>query len=51
MGVRHGEKAWQDKVNNWIGANQGKIDSILASYQVPLLKPIDVKEDKPGGAQ
>jgi len=52
MGVRHGEQAWHDKVNNWIGANHGKIDGILASYQVPLLKPVDVKEDKPaGGAQ
>jgi hypothetical protein len=52
MGVRHGEKAWHDKVDNWIGENHDKIDGILASYQVPLLKPIDVKEDKPaGGAQ
>ncbi|HTH61160.1 MAG TPA: substrate-binding domain-containing protein [Paraburkholderia sp.] len=51
MGVRHGEKAWHDKVDEWIGANQGKIDSILASYQVPLLKPVDVKEGKRGGAQ
>jgi len=52
MGVRHGEKDWQDKINSWVGANQGKIDSILTSYQVPLLKPIDVKEDTAaGGAQ
>jgi hypothetical protein len=37
MGVRYGEKAWHDKVDNWIGANQPKIDQILTSYQVPLL--------------
>jgi quinoprotein dehydrogenase-associated probable ABC transporter substrate-binding protein len=37
MGVRYGEKAWKDKVDNWIGANQPKIDQILTSYQVPLL--------------
>jgi len=47
MGVRHGEKAWQQKVDNWVGANHDKIDSILTSYQVPLLKPIDVKEAQP----
>jgi len=49
MGVRHGEKAWQDKVNNWVSANQAKIDSILTSYQVPLLKPVDVEQGKPSG--
>jgi quinoprotein dehydrogenase-associated probable ABC transporter substrate-binding protein len=37
MGVRYGEKAWRDKIDNWIGSNQPKIDQILTSYQVPLL--------------
>jgi quinoprotein dehydrogenase-associated probable ABC transporter substrate-binding protein len=37
MGVRYGEKAWRDKVDNWIASNQPKIDQILTSYQVPLL--------------
>ncbi|HTI17710.1 MAG TPA: substrate-binding domain-containing protein [Trinickia sp.] len=37
MGVRYGEKAWHDKVDNWIASNQPKIDQILTSYQVPLL--------------
>ena len=36
MGVRYGEKAWRDKVDNWIASNQPKIDQILSSYQVPL---------------
>jgi quinoprotein dehydrogenase-associated probable ABC transporter substrate-binding protein len=47
MGVRYGEKAWKDKVDQWIGAHHDKIDSILTSYEVPLLKPIDVPADKP----
>ncbi|AET92060.1 amino acid ABC transporter substrate-binding protein [Burkholderia sp. SFA1] len=37
MGVRYGEKAWRDKVDNWIASNQPKIDQILSGYQVPLL--------------
>lgn len=41
MGVRYGEKSWKDKIDQWIGANQDKIDAILASYDVPLLKPVD----------
>jgi quinoprotein dehydrogenase-associated probable ABC transporter substrate-binding protein len=48
MGVRYGEKDWKDKVDQWIGANHDKIDSILATYQVPMLKPVDVP--KPGDA-
>jgi quinoprotein dehydrogenase-associated probable ABC transporter substrate-binding protein len=49
MGVRYGEKAWHDKVDQWIGANQDKIDRILTSYNVPLLKPIDTPSEKPSG--
>jgi quinoprotein dehydrogenase-associated probable ABC transporter substrate-binding protein len=37
MGTRYGEKAWKEKIDQWIGANQAKIDKILAGYQVPLL--------------
>jgi quinoprotein dehydrogenase-associated probable ABC transporter substrate-binding protein len=37
MGVRYGEKAWKDKIDNWIATNQPKIDQILTGYQVPLL--------------
>ncbi|SIT38472.1 Extracellular solute-binding protein family 3 [Paraburkholderia ribeironis] len=48
MGVRYGEKAWKDKVDQWIGANHDKIDSILTTYQVPMLKPVDLPAPKPG---
>jgi quinoprotein dehydrogenase-associated probable ABC transporter substrate-binding protein len=52
MGVRYGEKAWKDKIDQWIGANHDKIDSILTSYEVPLLKPIDTDAARPAdGAQ
>jgi quinoprotein dehydrogenase-associated probable ABC transporter substrate-binding protein len=37
MGVRYGEGAWKTKIDQWIGANQAKIDKILTSYEVPLL--------------
>ena len=50
MGVRYGEKDWKDKVDQWIGANHDKIDSILATYQVPMLKPVDAPAAKPGDA-
>ncbi|WP_187629694.1 substrate-binding domain-containing protein [Paraburkholderia sp. UCT31] len=50
MGVRYGEKDWKDKVDQWIGANHDKIDSILATYQVPMLKPVDAPAGKPGDA-
>jgi quinoprotein dehydrogenase-associated probable ABC transporter substrate-binding protein len=39
MGVRYGEKDWKDKIDQWIGAHHDKIDQILTSYEVPLLKP------------
>ncbi|SMG59838.1 substrate-binding domain-containing protein [Paraburkholderia susongensis] len=50
MGVRYGEKAWKDKVDQWIGANHDKIDSILATYQVPMLKPVDAPGPKAADA-
>ncbi|CAH2892702.1 MAG: Bll6196 protein [uncultured Paraburkholderia sp.] len=50
MGVRYGEKAWKDKVDQWIGANYDKIDRILTSYEVPLLKPVDAPAGKSADA-
>jgi len=50
MGVRYGEKDWKDKVDQWIGANHDKIDSILATYEVPMLKPVDVPAPRAGDA-
>jgi quinoprotein dehydrogenase-associated probable ABC transporter substrate-binding protein len=41
MGVRYGEPEWKNKVDTWIGANQGKINQILTSYEVPLLAITD----------
>jgi quinoprotein dehydrogenase-associated probable ABC transporter substrate-binding protein len=37
MGVRFGEKAWKETLDEWISSNQAKVHEILASYQVPLL--------------
>jgi len=37
MGVRFGEKQWQNTVDTWIGEHQPQIDTILTSFRVPLL--------------
>jgi quinoprotein dehydrogenase-associated probable ABC transporter substrate-binding protein len=37
MGVRFGEKQWQNTVDAWIGNHQSQINTILTSYRVPLL--------------
>jgi quinoprotein dehydrogenase-associated probable ABC transporter substrate-binding protein len=37
MGTRYGEKGWNNRIDQWIGANQNKIDKILTDYHVPLL--------------
>jgi quinoprotein dehydrogenase-associated probable ABC transporter substrate-binding protein len=37
MGVRFGEKEWKDTLDQWIDAHQREVQSILASYRVPLL--------------
>ena len=37
MGLRRGEKDWQDTLDGWIGSHQQQIHSILASYHIPLL--------------
>jgi quinoprotein dehydrogenase-associated probable ABC transporter substrate-binding protein len=46
MGVRFGEKEWKDKLDAWIAGHQSDINTILASYRIPLLddqgNPIEV---------
>lgn len=37
MGVRFGEKQWQNTLDAWIGSHQEQINSILSSFRVPLL--------------
>jgi len=37
MGLRNGEKQWKDTLDAWISAHHPQIDSILASYKVPLI--------------
>ena len=37
MGVRFGEKEWQQTLDTWIGKHQAQVDEILLSYRVPLL--------------
>ncbi|MFQ5658956.1 MAG: quinoprotein dehydrogenase-associated putative ABC transporter substrate-binding protein [Gammaproteobacteria bacterium] len=40
MAVRYGEPAWKERVSRLITDNQGKIDTILKDYGIPLL-PLD----------
>ena len=37
MGLRQGEKDWKDTLDQWIGSHHEQIQSILASYRIPLL--------------
>ena len=37
MGVRHADKAFRERIDSLITANQGKINAILEEYGVPLL--------------
>lgn len=37
MGVRYGEKAWKQTIEDLIAKNQSKIDAILTEYGVPLV--------------
>ncbi|HEX7811634.1 MAG TPA: quinoprotein dehydrogenase-associated putative ABC transporter substrate-binding protein [Burkholderiales bacterium] len=37
MGVRHGEKAWRDKLEQSLDASREDIDRILREYAVPLV--------------
>ncbi len=38
MGVRYGEKAWKEKINNIIKENKTEIEKILTDFGVPLVK-------------
>ena len=48
MGVRFGEKQWQETLNTWIGGNRDKVQQILASYRVPLLETATTKMSDAG---
>jgi quinoprotein dehydrogenase-associated probable ABC transporter substrate-binding protein len=37
MGVRFGEKQWQDKLDAWIAAHQVQVNEIFAKFRIPLL--------------
>jgi len=37
MGVRFGEKEWKNTLDAWIASHRGEIDTILASYRIPLI--------------
>ena len=37
MGLRNGEKEWKETLDAWIAAHRPQIDSILASYKVPMV--------------
>jgi quinoprotein dehydrogenase-associated probable ABC transporter substrate-binding protein len=39
MGVRNGEKEWQQTLDSWISSHRGEIAQILSSHHVPLLPP------------
>jgi hypothetical protein len=48
MGVRYGEKEWKEQIETLIESNRGRIQEILASYNVPQLdeagNPIQVRK-------
>jgi quinoprotein dehydrogenase-associated probable ABC transporter substrate-binding protein len=48
MGVRFGEKEWQDTLDKWISTHRDDIRAILASYRVPLLEPSGTKVSAAG---
>lgn len=37
MGLRQGEKDWQEILDEWIGSHREQIHTILAGYHIPLL--------------
>jgi quinoprotein dehydrogenase-associated probable ABC transporter substrate-binding protein len=39
MGVRFGERQWQNTLDTWIGSHQEQINTILNNFRVPLLDP------------
>jgi quinoprotein dehydrogenase-associated probable ABC transporter substrate-binding protein len=38
MGLRQGEKEWQDTLDQWIGSHHEQIKTILVGYHIPLLE-------------
>lgn len=38
MGLRQGEKDWQDTLNQWISGHQAEITQILAAFHIPLIE-------------
>lgn len=49
MGVRHGEKVWQRKLNSLIRRHQAEIDALLREAGVPLLNDMGTAMKKPEG--
>lgn len=37
MGVRFGEKEWKETLDAWIAGHRSEINTILASYRIPLI--------------
>ena len=54
MGLRHGEPAWKDQLNDLLREHQDGIEAILHDFGIPLLdnqgNPIQPKEMKQGSA-
>jgi len=48
MGVRYGEKAWKQTIEDLIAKNQSKIDAILTEYGVPLVAAPASGDASPG---
>lgn len=38
MGLRQGEKDWQNTLDTWIAAHQAEITQILTTYHIPLIE-------------
>jgi quinoprotein dehydrogenase-associated probable ABC transporter substrate-binding protein len=38
MGLRQGEKEWQNTLDQWIAAHQAEITQILTAYHIPLVE-------------
>ncbi|WP_171173431.1 substrate-binding domain-containing protein [Ruegeria sp. HKCCD8929] len=47
MGVRHGEKVWQRKLNSLIRRNQDEINALLAEAGVPLVSDLGTEVLEP----
>jgi len=45
MGLRQGEKEWQETLDQWIGSHHEQINQILTAYRIPLL---ELTPAKPG---